>query len=276
MPALPQQMSGSAAVTARRRESRAASARGCVADALRVREVAGVVVRHPRGDRMARGARRGRARRATSVTSRTLRANARRARPTPGRPASSCAVVLHRRPAAGGVDDDAVDARALEASISAGRSPRLVGLAGVQRERAAAALGGGRDHLAALGREHAHRRLVHAPKNARCTQPVTRPTRIRASPDAAVCSGRCAQRSEPSARTVGASAASPAAARAASPHAGPAPAHERTDERQQRAAPAGAARRIRGYGSSEQQAPEQAFTEAPRVVRFDLRRASAR
>ena len=88
------------------------------------------------------------------------------------------AVLLERRAAAGRVDDDRVDALALEALDQRAREAlRLVGPPGVQRERAAAALAS-----AARSPRSPRRcstRIVAAltpGKNTRCTQPATSAT----------------------------------------------------------------------------------------------------
>ena len=93
------------------------------------------------------------------------------------------AVFLERRTAAGGVDDDRVDAvRARSARSARARSawPRRAG-----RECSESApqqpWPGGTTTSQPSAAQHAHRRRVDvAGKNARCTQPATRPTRARA------------------------------------------------------------------------------------------------
>ena len=71
------------------------------------------------------------------------------------------AVFLHRRPAAGGVDDDPIDPGAVEGGDQPSREgARLVDPSGVERQRAAAPLIGRRDHLAPFGGQHVDRRAV--------------------------------------------------------------------------------------------------------------------
>ena len=86
MPALPQQMSPSAIGTMVRPGNRRQQVARRLPDALRVREVTGVVVGDAQLDRVPRGADAGPGPRAISVTSRTLASNAVPARPTPDRP----------------------------------------------------------------------------------------------------------------------------------------------------------------------------------------------
>ncbi len=75
------------------------------------------------------------------------------------------AIALHRRSAAGGIDDDGVEGVIAECvDETTGRLPGVLSPAGVQHEGAAAALGAGRDDVAALGRQHSRRRLVHRSK----------------------------------------------------------------------------------------------------------------
>jgi hypothetical protein len=75
------------------------------------------------------------------------------------------AVLLHRRSAARGVDDDAVDAGAFEdLDVVARQGARLVDVARVERECAAAALRGRRGDAASFGREHIHRRAIDVGK----------------------------------------------------------------------------------------------------------------
>lgn len=84
----------------------------------------------------------------------------------PGRVAPQQAVpFFHRRAAAGGVDHDGVDLGALDRlDGGAGEALGFAFAAGVHREGAAAAERGGHDDLAALGPQHAQRRLVDAGK----------------------------------------------------------------------------------------------------------------
>ena len=90
MPALPQQISCSANGSDLDAGDRSQQIARRLADALRVREVAGVVVRDAQRERMARRPRRRRARETISVTSRTRAENARARSAHAGSSASSC------------------------------------------------------------------------------------------------------------------------------------------------------------------------------------------
>ena len=197
---------GSAAAVARLR-----------ANALRVREVTRVVIRDrsPASDAAARpGSQLGQElarRRAPAPRTRA------RAPPTRGR-REQLAVLLHRRPAAGGVDDDR-GRRRLASKASIGRRAkraRLARAAGVQRERAAAALVGGATTSQPSAREHLIVAAFTRGRTSRCTQPVSRPT--------------------VSAPRADAPAYAPGAARSSDAHV------TRRRERQQRAEPAGSRR----------------------------------
>ena len=130
-------------------------------DPLRVPEVAGVVVGRPHRHRVP-----GRDRAELGEELRQV-ADPRRQRRRPGRHrrlgevAEQPLVLLHRRPAPGGVDDDRVHLRRLERlDRPRGEPRRLRHPPGVQRQRPAAALLA-RDHdIAPLGREHPRGRRV--------------------------------------------------------------------------------------------------------------------
>ena len=127
MPALPQQISASAGVTSSMPGIACSSARGCGAHALAVRQMAGVVIDDARRDRL-RGARGSPSSTSISETSRTLRAERACARAAHcGIVGEELAVLLHRRPAAGGVDHDAIDAGLLEdLDVVPREAPRLL------------------------------------------------------------------------------------------------------------------------------------------------------
>ena len=131
-----------------------------------MREVAGVVIRDAQRERMPRRPRRAELGRRSPLTSRTRAANAARAI-GPGRIVrEQVAVLLHRRSAAGGVDGDPFDARALEDLDGAPREgARLVQPAGMERQRAAASLLGRRDDVAAFGGQHVDGRGVDVRKH---------------------------------------------------------------------------------------------------------------
>ena len=98
----------------------------------------------------------------SSVTSRTRAVNAARARRPRGIVGEQALVLLHRRPAPGGVDDDRARRRPCSKASMVRRANARASsaAAGVQRERAAAALRRRRHDLAALGRQHADGRVV--------------------------------------------------------------------------------------------------------------------
>ena len=180
MPAEPQQMSGSAISRSSSPGMPRSSCAGLRADALGVRQMAGVVVGDGDAERVP-GRATGPSSARNSATSRTLRRTPRPARAHSGSSAQQVGVVLHRRPAAGGVDDDGVDAGRSNASIvragerasppppgrcaatSAPQQPCAAGMTTSQPSaastRAVAALTPG--------------------KNSRCTQPVSIPTTAR-------------------------------------------------------------------------------------------------
>ena len=119
----------------------------------------------PRGrqsDAAARAAARARPAPATRRAPGAERVRARR----PGRiVGEQLPVVLHRRPATGGVDHDAIDAGLLEHLDRRRASARACSMCpGVQRQRAAAALRRRRRHLAPFGRQHADGGLVDVPE----------------------------------------------------------------------------------------------------------------
>ena len=87
--------------------------------------------------------------------------------------------VLQVRPAAGCVDDDRVDVRERVAQ-TLGESLGLLRAPGMRRKCAAAPLPW-RDDLVPGCREHLRGGRVHLAEDDRCTQPVSRPTRPRAS-----------------------------------------------------------------------------------------------
>ena len=119
-------------------------------DALRVRQMAGIVVDDPGLDRVPHRAR-------LADLDEHLRDVAHTRREGVGARGprrivrEQLAVLLHRRPAAGGVDDDPIDAGLLECGDQPSRErARLVDPSGVERQRAAAPLLGRRDHRRTL------------------------------------------------------------------------------------------------------------------------------
>ena len=94
------------------------------------------------------------------MTSRTLAENARAFGPL-GVVRQQLSVLLHRRPATGGVDHNLIDALALErGDESLRKRARILVVSAVQPERAAAALAARRHDLAAFRGQRANRRLV--------------------------------------------------------------------------------------------------------------------
>src|SRR5829696_264102 len=123
------------------------------ADALRVRQVAGVVVGRRNGQRIAFGHGAELLQELRDVAD--LRAESLRPLGVLGVVAQQIAVLLHRRAAAGGVDDDVVQVQVLEGVYClAGKVQGLLLAARVGGEGAATTLFGG-DYLAALGGEDA-------------------------------------------------------------------------------------------------------------------------
>jgi hypothetical protein len=73
------------------------------------------------------------------------------------------AVFLEHGAAAGGIAEDGVEAAAAEGvDIAAGQRARVAGKAGMQMQRAAAALPGGDHHFATVALQHAHAGLMQA------------------------------------------------------------------------------------------------------------------
>ena len=147
MPAEPQQISGSAGSSSSSPGIAAQQLARGLADALGVGEVAGVVVGHLHGQRVALGARRLGREHLGHVAD--LLGEGQRAAV-----ADQVAVLLHGRAAAGGVGhDEVVVVEGVDGLL--GELAGLVVVALVVLQGAAAARGGGRVHLPALGREHA-------------------------------------------------------------------------------------------------------------------------
>ena len=115
----------------------------------------------------------------TSVTSRTFAANACARAAHAGSSAKQLAVFLHRRSAAGGVDDDDVDAGALEMCRSARARRRARprrGRRAARARRSSPATGGATTSQPSAASTRTVASFT-SPKNARCTQPVSSPTR---------------------------------------------------------------------------------------------------
>ena len=127
-----------------------------LADALRVREMAGIVVGDAQRRRLARRGRR--TERGQHLADVAHPGGERAGAVRPLRVAGQqLAVLLHRRTASGGVHGDDFDARPLErGDCAAGKAPRFRQPSRMQRERAAASLSAGRDDVAAFGRQHSY------------------------------------------------------------------------------------------------------------------------
>ena len=128
-----------------------------------------------------------------SATSRTLSANASRPLGVRRVVGQQVGVLLHRRAAAGGVDDDALDAGGLEGVDQLrGRTPAPPppGRCAPTARRSSPAPAGTTTSQPSAGSTRAVAALTPG-KNSPCTQPVSRPTTARRSPVAGM---RCGQR----------------------------------------------------------------------------------
>ena len=206
MPALPQQISCSANGSDLDAGNRPQQIARRLADALRVRQVAGVVVRdaQPRSDAAAPAARRAPTTHLGDVAhARRERARALGPRRIVG---EQLAVLLHRRSAAGGVDGDPLDAGALEASIvrranARASSSRPACSASAPQQPWSAR----RDHVAAFGGQHVDGRVVHVRKDEplhAAGQQADRQPRARRRPASARAPTRTATPTSPSARAT--------------------------------------------------------------------------
>ena len=156
MPALPQQMSLSASGTSVTPGIDLKQRARLGADALRVRQVTGVVIGDAQRHRLRAAPAGGRSRERLGDVA-DLRRESRGPRGPLRVVRQQLAVLLHRRAAAGRVHHDlSTGWAALRTPRSAARAKARASssCAGVQRERAAAALAGRRDDVAALGGEH--------------------------------------------------------------------------------------------------------------------------
>ncbi len=182
MPALPQQTALSSISTRRKPGILPSRRRGAAGDALRVHEMARLLIRR-RSRRSQRAGGPSSIASSTSVTSRT-RCEKRTARVAHSLiVGKELAVLFERAAAAGGIDDVDVGAAAFErGDVALGELAREIDIAGVHGDRAATALVGGDDDGQAGALQHAHRRLVDVRERNGMMQPACKkatPLRLR-------------------------------------------------------------------------------------------------